>query len=144
MHRLRVLFLAFALVALTAGCNMAFDQAPPLTDTPGIATPTGGTPVEPSATVASPTTGPSPTSCVALVTANVNANVRKGPSTAYDVVGNLLQTQSAPVVGKTTISLSGRPASEQRMLTCLAMLMSMGDSPMTQCPSAIADATRVL
>jgi uncharacterized protein YraI len=30
----------------------------------------------------------------------VNANVRKGPSTAFDVVGNLLQTQSAPVVGK--------------------------------------------
>jgi hypothetical protein len=35
-----------------------------------------------------------------MVTANVNANVRSGPDTAYNVVGSLLPGQAATIVGR--------------------------------------------
>jgi uncharacterized protein YraI len=41
-----------------------------------------------------------PTACSPTVTANLNANVRNGPGTVYDPVGNLLTGQTATVAGK--------------------------------------------
>lgn len=52
-------------------------------------------PLPPGATAA-----PTSTACSPTVTANLNANVRKGPGTVYDAVGALLTGQSAPVAGK--------------------------------------------
>ncbi len=71
---------------------------------PEVGTPTF-TPGGPTATVTPTftptfTAAPGATACAATVTAVMNANVRKGPSTAYDVVGNLLTGQSAPILGK--------------------------------------------
>jgi uncharacterized protein YraI len=40
------------------------------------------------------------TPCPAIVTANLNANIRKGPGTVYDAVGNLLTGQTAPIAGQ--------------------------------------------
>ena len=55
----------------------------------------------PTATLApGATASPSPTACSPLVTANLNANVRKGPGTVYDAVGNLLTGQTAPIAGQ--------------------------------------------
>jgi hypothetical protein len=61
---------------------------------PGTATPSTAT-LEPGATAS-----PSATACTATVTANLNANVRKGPGTVYDAVGALLAGQSATVAGQ--------------------------------------------
>src|SRR5271169_235629 len=47
----------------------------------------------------SATAAPGATSCAAMVTANLNANIRTGPSTAYDAVGSLLTGQTAPIAG---------------------------------------------
>jgi hypothetical protein len=47
-----------------------------------------------------PTETPSPTPCIPLATANTNANVRKGPDTAYDITGFLEQGKSAEVAGR--------------------------------------------
>jgi uncharacterized protein YraI len=41
-----------------------------------------------------------PTQCSPLVTATVNANVRSGPDTAYDIIGALTLGQTATVVGR--------------------------------------------
>ncbi|HSK88694.1 MAG TPA: CARDB domain-containing protein, partial [Anaerolineales bacterium] len=41
-----------------------------------------------------------PTQCNPLVTATVNANVRSGPDTAYDIVGALTLGQTATIVGR--------------------------------------------
>lgn len=38
--------------------------------------------------------------CSPLVTATVNANVRSGPDTAYDIVGSLVLGQTATIVGR--------------------------------------------
>jgi uncharacterized protein YraI len=43
---------------------------------------------------------PAATACTALVTANMNAFVRKGPGTVFGDVGNLLTGQTAEVAGK--------------------------------------------
>ncbi|HMB25440.1 MAG TPA: SH3 domain-containing protein [Anaerolineales bacterium] len=43
-----------------------------------------------------PVSGP----CNPTVTANVNANVRSGPGTAYDAIGSLMQGQAATIVGR--------------------------------------------
>ncbi len=50
--------------------------------------------------VAQPAPPATATTCSAMVTANLNANVRSGPGTDYDAVGALLQGSSAPVSGK--------------------------------------------
>lgn len=47
-----------------------------------------------------PTVAPNPTACGATVTALTNANVRGGPGTDYDVVGNLPIGATAPVAGR--------------------------------------------
>ncbi len=61
--------------------------------TQGVASPAATLPSD-----ASPT--PTDTPCPAIVTANLNANVRKGPGTVYDAVGNLLTGQTAPIAGQ--------------------------------------------
>ncbi len=62
---------------------------------PGQAPTLTASPLPPGATAA-----PSNTPCAPTVTANLNANVRKGPGTVYDAVGALLTGQSAPISGK--------------------------------------------
>ena len=42
----------------------------------------------------------SATACSAMLTANSNVNVRRGPGTVYDAVGALLTGQTAPLAGK--------------------------------------------
>ncbi len=68
-----------------------------------------------TATLAPPTAPPATaTPESALVTSNVNANVRSGPGTNYPVVGGLMEGQSAPVTGRNAdaswwqINLSGQ------------------------------------
>src|SRR5574341_94559 len=43
---------------------------------------------------------PTATQCQPIVTANLNANVRVGPSTLYEAIGNLLTGQAAPIAGR--------------------------------------------
>ena len=70
-----------------------------------IAAAGGGAATAAPAQTASPspagaTAAPSSTTCPAIVTANLNANVRNGPGTVYDAVGALLTGQTAPISGK--------------------------------------------
>ncbi len=55
-------------------------------------------------TVTFTSTSAIPTSCNPLVTANVVANVRSGPDTAYDAVGTLSQGQTATIAGRNDAS----------------------------------------
>lgn len=106
-HRVLVAVLAISLAALS--CNSPSGQevqglALTLTAISFTPTTAGGATQAPPATVpAGATIAPSAapaTACSPTVTANLNANVRKGPSTAYDAVGALLSGQSAPIAGK--------------------------------------------
>ncbi|HET6845515.1 MAG TPA: SH3 domain-containing protein [Anaerolineales bacterium] len=54
----------------------------------------------PSPTTAPPTAIIPPTACSPIVTANVNANVRGGDSTDYDIIGFLSTGTSAPLMGR--------------------------------------------
>ena len=86
---------------LVISCNLPMCGLPLV---PEAATPTN-TPGGPTATItptftATFTSVPGAGPCSPTVTAALNANVRKGPSTGYDVVGNLLTGQSAPVLGR--------------------------------------------
>jgi hypothetical protein len=61
------------------------------------------TPSATATTAASPTDTPPPTATAItdpFLTADVNSNVRSGPGTVYDILGNLLQGQSADIVGR--------------------------------------------
>lgn len=105
---------AFILLSLLAACNLPISQpaanpdvigtaveltaAAKLTEMAGSVTP---------AVTASPTftaTVSAPTQCSPLVTAAVNANVRSGPGTAYDIVGALNLGQTATVAGRNDAS----------------------------------------
>lgn len=123
--RIKVMLSIFVLFSLLASCNMPGGQAPgtqsPEVDTIDTAvqltvaaqlTETAGSV---SATfTASPTSAPTltltpsatslPTQCTPLVSANVVANVRSGPDTAYDVVGSLSQGAAAAVAGRNDAS----------------------------------------
>ncbi len=72
-------------IAQSAGALPAQGQPPTATSSP----------VPPGATAV-----PTNTACAPTATANLNANVRKGPGTVYDAVGALLTGQSAPISGK--------------------------------------------
>lgn len=87
----------------------ALALAPPLPSATEAAPAVAPLPVTPSATASltpspSPTLTPTPTPTPTLgpprVTANQNSNCRAGPGTVYEVVGFLLQGQTAPVEGK--------------------------------------------
>jgi uncharacterized protein YraI len=100
------------LFLLLASCNLQTGQMPidagavgtaveltaaaRLTEIAGSVTPTFT--VAPTLTF-TPTSS-IPAQCNPLVTANVNANVRSGPDTAYDVVGSLTLGQTATIVGR--------------------------------------------
>ena len=60
----------------------------------------GDTAAAPSATTAAPTAALPPTACSPVVTANLNANVRAGDSTDYEIIGFLAAAQSAPLMGR--------------------------------------------
>ncbi|HEX2995590.1 MAG TPA: SH3 domain-containing protein [Anaerolineales bacterium] len=56
--------------------------------------------VTPVATLTPESVVPVSGSCSPTVTANVNANVRSGPGTAYDAIGSLMQGQAETIVGR--------------------------------------------
>jgi uncharacterized protein YraI len=103
--RVKIAALAISLVALS--CNAPSGQeieSLALTLTALVntaaASPPGATLAPAATTAPGATTAPLATACTPLVTANLNANVRKGPSTDYDAVGSLLTNESAPIVGR--------------------------------------------
>jgi hypothetical protein len=122
--RIKVLLSILVLFSLLASCNMPAGQAsatqtsevvPASSDVDAV-----GTAVELTAAVklteiagsvtptftAMPTFTPTPTvtvpptQCTPLVTANVVANIRSGPDTAYDIVGTLQLGQTATISGR--------------------------------------------
>lgn len=81
---------AVELTAIARVTEIAGSVVPPtFTETPTVTPTTAPTSVP-------ATTGP----CSPLVTANVVANVRSGPDTAYGIVGSLAQGQTASIVGR--------------------------------------------
>ena len=57
-------------------------------------------PLLPCAPSPTPTLVPPPTACSPLVTANVDANVRAGDSTSYEIIGFLGNGDSTPLLGR--------------------------------------------
>jgi uncharacterized protein YraI len=106
MKKKALLFGVIALSLAALSCNLSgtgqsVEDAVSLTLTalaPAAASPTPGAPT--ATTIPGATVPPSATACTPTVTANLNANVRKGPSTVYDTVGALLTGQSAPIAGR--------------------------------------------
>lgn len=103
LRRRKAFIFVAAGVVLACSCP-AVGAVTPLAPTPlgaqTLAGPATFTSV-PSATLPpGATAAPSATSCAAIVTANLNANIRKGPGTVYDAIGALLTGQSAPVDGR--------------------------------------------
>jgi len=108
MHKNRVLIAVLAISLAILSCNVPSGQeveslALTITALVNTATPSGAA----SATLPPPTTSASDatvaasaTACSPIVTANLNANVREGPSTDYNPVGALLTNQTAPIVGR--------------------------------------------
>ncbi|HEY5902838.1 MAG TPA: hypothetical protein VIU38_03755 [Anaerolineales bacterium] len=68
-------------------------QLPPPSAAPGATAVPSATPVPPTAVLP-------PTACSPIVTANVNANVREGDSTDYEIKGFLATGTSAPLMGR--------------------------------------------
>jgi len=78
--------------------SVELTSAAQLTEVAGSAVPATVTfTPEPAATF---TFTPVPTQCSPLVTTSVVANVRSGPSTAYDIVGSLSLGQTATIAGR--------------------------------------------
>jgi hypothetical protein len=114
----KFLLCVLVLFSLLASCNMPASQTPvtqppenqPISSDPNaIATAvelTSAAWLTQMAGSATPTSTPlpadtlAPTQCNPLVTATVNANVRSGPDTAYDIVGALTLGQTATIVGR--------------------------------------------
>lgn len=114
----KFLLSVLVLFSLLASCNMPASQTPvtqpsenqPISSDPNaIATAvelTSAAWLTQMAGSATPTSTPfpavtlAPTQCNPLVTATVNANVRSGPDTAYDIVGALTLGQTATIVGR--------------------------------------------
>ncbi|HET9912095.1 MAG TPA: CARDB domain-containing protein [Anaerolineales bacterium] len=126
--RIKVLFSVLVLFSLLASCNMPAGQvtvaqpseivpvssdvdavgtaveltaAAKLTEIAGSATATftANPELTPTFTL-TPTVTTLPAQCTPLVTANVVANVRSGPDTAYDIVGSLSLGQTATIAGR--------------------------------------------
>ncbi|MBN2116616.1 MAG: SH3 domain-containing protein [Anaerolineales bacterium] len=121
--RTKVLLSVLVLFSLLASCNMPAGQAPiaqppanePAADANAMATAVeltavarvtelaGSAAPAAAAFTATPTPTPPPAvagPCGPTVTATVNANVRSGPGTAYDIVGSLMLGQTATIVGR--------------------------------------------
>jgi uncharacterized protein YraI len=96
---LALLILGLAVIA----CNMPAAVKQPAVSSNEIAN-AATVPAAQAAEVASPTATatvtPSPTPCNPGVTANVVANIRSGPSTDYNAIGNLPAGGTAPVAGR--------------------------------------------
>ena len=125
--RTKVLLSTLVLFVLLASCNMPTGAAP-VTQPPGnqpasidpnamataveLTAIARVTEIAGSAVPATPTSTAIPTEtlipttavasgpCSPLVTATVNANVRSGPDTAYDIVGSLTLGQTATILGR--------------------------------------------
>ena len=80
--------------ALGTAVQQTADAAPAkVTETPTLA----GTATETATASVTPILIP-------YITTNVNANIRGGPGTVYDVLGNLVQNQSADILGRNSNS----------------------------------------
>lgn len=111
MHKWPPIAAAFVVILSILACNMpstaevsaaatAFAQTQTAqAQVPASAAP-GDTATGPSPTTAPPTETAPPTACSPLVTANLNANVRAGDSTDYDIIGFLAAAQTAPLMGR--------------------------------------------
>lgn len=120
--RTKALFSVLVLFSLLASCNMPADQTPitqPAANEPVSADPNAlataveltaiarvtqiagsAVPATPAPTLTSASSAPVSGPCSPMVTATVNANVRSGPDTAYDIVGSLTLGQTATIVGR--------------------------------------------
>jgi hypothetical protein len=120
--RTKILISVLVLFSLLASCNMPAGMAPvtqPAQTGPGSADPNAmataveltaiaritqiagsAVPATPVPTLTSAPSVPVSGPCSPLVTATVNANVRSGPDTAYDIVGSLTLGQTATIVGR--------------------------------------------
>lgn len=121
MHRKAYILAGAALILALLACNMPSPQQIGIAETalalvqtgtamaltvqaggpgPGAAIATSA--AAPTVDTAPPTVVASltPTACTAFVTANLNANVRTGPSTDYDPVGYLPAGGTAPIAGR--------------------------------------------
>jgi hypothetical protein len=70
-----------------------------LAETVQVASPTAGTPTEAGTATVTATASVTPI-LTPFITTTVNSNVRGGPGTVYDVLGNLLEGQSADILGR--------------------------------------------
>ncbi|MEW6404349.1 MAG: CARDB domain-containing protein [Chloroflexota bacterium] len=111
---------ATAVCIFLVSCNLPVGQVPatqaPVADvvlnaevtaTPVVPVAVDASSVAPTATLTLtpiPTLTLTPTPCTPTATASVNANVRSGPETAYDIIGALLLGQSATVSGRNDAS----------------------------------------
>lgn len=93
MTKNRIMPLLLVICIVLTACNLpssaptdvvAFDASPTFTPAPLDA--------------ASPT--PTATACTPIITTNTDSNVRSGPGQVYDVIGQIPQGGTAPVVGK--------------------------------------------
>ncbi len=128
--RTKVLLSVLVLFSLLASCNMPTAGQPPVTQPPqnqpvsvdpnalataveltaiarvteiaGSAVPATATftAIPPTPTATSTTAPVVSGPCSPTITATVNANVRSGPDTAYDVIGSLMLGQTATIVGR--------------------------------------------
>ncbi len=106
MFKKRIFLPVLALALAALSCNLPSgsqvqDLAATLTALAPTATQAVGVPL--STTTVSPTDAvleASATACAPMITANSNVNVRKGPGTVYDAIGNLTTGGTAPVAGR--------------------------------------------
>ncbi len=90
------------LVAVTCSLPVATPEAvaPPILSEEDIASTAEARAAPPSAEVQAQEVPATPTTCVPMVTASLNANVRNGPGTDYNAVGSLQQGVSAKLAGR--------------------------------------------
>ena len=67
---------------------------------PSAAADTAAAPASPGTATTAPPVAAPPTACSPMVTANLNANVREGDSTDYEITGFLATAQTAPLMGR--------------------------------------------
>jgi hypothetical protein len=153
MHRNRVFLSIMAICVAILSCNAPTGQAVQdvvsgtLTSV-ALTSQAGGPTVEPATAAPGATAEASPTACVPTVTANLNANIREGPSTIFNAIGALLLGQSATVAGQNDaktwwyIDFAGGPgnhgwiAASTVTATCIPDSLAIVASPPTPVPAS--------
>ncbi len=108
----RVIAVALLLWILTVTCNLPTGMAQPtspssedIANTAVVKAMTAQASIAPTtmaieATTTPPPMAPTDTQCTAMITANMDANVRSGPGTAYEIVGYIPTGGTAVVAGR--------------------------------------------